>query len=65
MKEVSCTGSFCCDLILCFLLVGQYLGGDKYQVQAERDVHAKQRRTSYGNLAPPAVSLFVLIEFLV
>lgn len=35
--------------------VGSYLGGDKFQVKADRDVHAKERRQSAGSLAPPAV----------
>jgi hypothetical protein len=36
--------------------LGQYLGGDKYQVKAERDIHAKERRRSFGGNAGPAVS---------
>lgn len=45
------------------LFVGSYLGGDKFQVKADRDVHAKERRQSYGSLAPPAVSdTFILFQ---
>mmetsp|Transcript_26541 Transcript_26541/g.28944 ORF Transcript_26541/g.28944 Transcript_26541/m.28944 type:complete len:120 (+) Transcript_26541:105-464(+) len=35
---------------------GSYLGGDKFQVKADRDVHAKERRQSAGSLAPPAIN---------
>lgn len=55
MKEVSLTMKSIVSSNLLLNYIGSYLGGDKFQVKADRDVHAKERRQSHGTLAPPAV----------